>query len=275
MKGRLASFLRLIGPEDRLEIHLRDDIQEEVDEMVLGEPVPRRRREEERLLRVPRTELLAHGETNEGVGIGITQETSVKLPLFRQTPSQLDMYDLKPEAPKGVRGEFKPIRTRVPGFDICELLPLQAQITDKLSLKKEMKALLAQAEEADQAEDQTYGRESRGDELPEELARRQTRLKKIREAKAALEAEAREVARAAEAERQQAGKPPSGNDPEQAKPEPKAQYNFTDPESQIMKASNKGWDQCLNAQVVVNEHQIIVAADVTDETNDKRQVRPI
>ena len=42
-----------------------------------------------------------------------------------------------------------------------------------------------------------------------------------------------------------------------------------------MKASNKGWDQCLNAQVVVNEHQIIVAADVTDETNDKRQVRPM
>ena len=57
--------------------------------MVLGEPVPRRRREEKRLLRVPRTELLAHGETNEGVGIGITQETRVKLPLFRQAPSAI------------------------------------------------------------------------------------------------------------------------------------------------------------------------------------------
>ena len=42
-----------------------------------------------------------------------------------------------------------------------------------------------------------------------------------------------------------------------------------------MKVSNKGWDQCLNAQVVVNEHQIIVAADVTDETNDKQQVKPM
>ena len=42
-----------------------------------------------------------------------------------------------------------------------------------------------------------------------------------------------------------------------------------------MKVSNKGWDQCMNAQVVVNEHQIIVAADVTDETNDKQQVRPM
>jgi transposase len=148
-------------------------------------------------------------------------------------------------------------------------------LKEEQRLKQEIKALLAQAEAADQAEDQTYGRERRGDELPEELARRQSRLHKIREAKAALEAEAREQARRAEAERQQQGKPPSGNDPEQAKPEPKAQYNFTDPESQIMKVSNKGWDQCMNAQVVVNEHQIIVAADVTAETNDKQQIRPM
>jgi transposase len=142
-------------------------------------------------------------------------------------------------------------------------------------LKQEIKALLAQAEQTDQAEDQTCGRDRRGDELPEELARRQSRLKKIRQAKAVLEAEAREQARAAEAARQLQGKPPSGQDPEQAKPEPKAQYNFTDPESQIMKVSNKGWDQCGNAQVAVNEHQIIVAADVTDETNDKQQVKPM
>jgi transposase len=148
-------------------------------------------------------------------------------------------------------------------------------LKEEKRLKQEIKALLAQAEEADQAEDQTYGRERRGEELPTELARRQSRLTKIREAKAALEAEAREVARAVEAERQQQGKPPSGQDPEQAKPEPKAQYNFTDPESQIMKVSNKGWDQCINTQVAVNEHQIIVAADVTDETNDKKQVRPM
>jgi transposase len=148
-------------------------------------------------------------------------------------------------------------------------------LKEERRLKQEIKALLAQAEEADQAEDQTYGRDRRGEELPEELARRQSRLHKIRDAKAALEAEAREQARAAAAERQRDGKPPSGNDPEQAKPEPKAQYNFTDPESQIMKVANKGWDQCLNAEVVVNEHQIIIAADVTDETNDKQQVRPM
>lgn len=148
-------------------------------------------------------------------------------------------------------------------------------LKEEKRLKQEITSLLAQAEAADQAEDQSYGRERRGEELPEELARRKSRLHKIREAKAALEAEAREQARAAEVERQGQGKPPSGKDPEQAKPEPKAQYNFTDPESRIMKVSNKGWDQCGNAQVAVNEHQIIVAADVTDETNDKKQVKPM
>jgi transposase len=148
-------------------------------------------------------------------------------------------------------------------------------LKEEQRLKKEIQTLLTQAEEVDQAEDKTYGRNRRGDELPEELARRQSRLQKIREAKAALEAEAREQARALEAARQHEGKSPSGNDPEQAKPGPQAQYNFTDPESQIMKVSNKGWDQCINAQVVVNDHQIIVAADVTDETNDKQQVRPM
>jgi transposase len=148
-------------------------------------------------------------------------------------------------------------------------------LKEEQRLKGEIKGLLAQAEEADQEEDQAYGRERQGEELPKELARREQRLQRIREAKTTLEAEAREQARATEAERQQQGKPPSGNDPEQAKPEPKAQYNFTDPESKIMKVSNKGWDQCLNAEVVVNEHQIIVAADVTDETNDKKQVQPM
>jgi hypothetical protein len=49
-------------------------------------------------------------------------------------PSHIDMYDLKPDAPAEFRGEFKPIQTNVPGFDICELMPLQAQIADKLAL---------------------------------------------------------------------------------------------------------------------------------------------
>jgi hypothetical protein len=63
--------------------------------------------------------------------------------------------------------------------------------------------------------------------------------------------------------------------PADAVPGPKAQINFTDPESRIMKVSNKGWDQCGNAQAVVNEHQIIRAADVTDQANDKLQAVPM
>ena len=49
-------------------------------------------------------------------------------------PSHLDMYDLKPDAPADYRGEFKPIKTNVPGFDICEHMPMQARIADKLAL---------------------------------------------------------------------------------------------------------------------------------------------
>jgi hypothetical protein len=49
-------------------------------------------------------------------------------------PSHIDTYDLKPDAPREYRGDFRPIRTTVPGFDICELMPLQARIADKLAL---------------------------------------------------------------------------------------------------------------------------------------------
>src|SRR5262245_18618933 len=54
-------------------------------------------------------------------------------------PSHIDTYDMKPDAPVEYRGEFKPIKTNVPGFDICELLPLQAQIADKLALVRNLK----------------------------------------------------------------------------------------------------------------------------------------
>src|SRR5215467_1224544 len=53
-------------------------------------------------------------------------------------PSHIDMYDLKPDAPAEFRGEFRPIRTNVPGFDICEHLPLQARIADKLALVRSL-----------------------------------------------------------------------------------------------------------------------------------------
>jgi transposase len=147
--------------------------------------------------------------------------------------------------------------------------------TEEKRLEAEIAALLKQAQAADEADDAEHGRDQRGDELPEELARRASRLKKIREAKAALEAEAREKAATEAAAREAEGKKPLTTNPADAVPEPKAQRNFTDPESKIMKTSNKGWDQCGNAQAVVTEEQLIIAADVTNQTNDVQQVKPM
>jgi transposase len=146
--------------------------------------------------------------------------------------------------------------------------------SEEQRLQQEIDDLLSQAQAADAAEDEQHGADLRGDELPAELARRETRLQKIREAKAALEEQARQKA-VAHAEKLEAeGRKPRKN-PHDAVPQPKDQRNFTDPESKIMKTSNRGFDQCGNAQAVANEEQIIVSADVTDQANDSQQVEPM
>jgi transposase/cell division septum initiation protein DivIVA len=142
-------------------------------------------------------------------------------------------------------------------------------------LKEEIATMLAEAQAADETEDACHGPDRHGDELPDELARRQSRLAKIQQAKAQLEERAKAEAAAEAARRAAEGKAPPAVAPADAVPEPKDQINFTDPESRIMKVSNKGWDQCGNAQAVANEHQIILASDVTAEANDKRQVVPM
>src|SRR4051794_23510601 len=142
-------------------------------------------------------------------------------------------------------------------------------------LKEEIAAMLAEAQAADATEDACHGPDRHGDELPEELARRQSRLARIQQAKAQLEERARAEAAAEAARRQAEGKAPPKVAPADAVPEPKDQINSTDPESRIMKVSNKGWDQCGNAQAVANEHQIILAADVTDQANDTLQAVPM
>src|ERR1022692_3169321 len=108
-------------------------------------------------------------------------------------------------------------------------------------LRAEVRELLAQAEAVDAAEDAHYGADRRGDELPAELQRRETRLKKIRAAKRALEERARQEA-------EKAGKPRA--EVQSAKPVNKDQYNFTDPESRLMKGSD-GLVQGYNAQAAV------------------------
>src|SRR3954471_9106976 len=130
---------------------------------------------------------------------------------------------------------------------------------EEARLKQEIATILAEAESADATEDAAHGPSRRGDELPQELARRQSRLAKIQEAKALLEERARAEAAEEAARRHEEGKPPPAVPPAKAVPGPKDQINFTDPESRIMKVSNKGWDRCGNAQAVTNEHQIILA----------------
>ena len=146
--------------------------------------------------------------------------------------------------------------------------------SEEQRLQQEIDELLKQAQTADASEDEQHGSDCRGDELPDELSRRETRLQKIREAKAALEEQARQRSADHAAKLESEGRTPR-NDPDDAVPKPKDQRNFTDPESKIMKTSNKGFDQCGNAQAVANEDQIIVSADVTDQANDSRQVEPM
>lgn len=130
-------------------------------------------------------------------------------------------------------------------------------------LREEVRKLLGQAEAADQEEDKRYGRDRRGDELPEELRRRETRIARIQEAQQALEERAREQARS------------EGKDPEKAQPAAKAQYNFTDPESRILKGSD-GFVQGYNTQIAVEPaFQLIVGQQVTQAANDKQQLVPL
>jgi len=143
-----------------------------------------------------------------------------------------------------------------------------------------VEALLKRAQETDAAEDREYGPDVRGDELPEELRFREKRLAKIREAKTALEAKALEKARAeGKLDANDQPIPPKRGRPPKTPPgtpEPKAQRNFTDPESPIMKMGNGAFDQAYNCQAVVDAaHQIIVAQAATDAPNDKEQVVPM
>ena len=148
-------------------------------------------------------------------------------------------------------------------------------------LREDIEALVTQAHQQDAEDDAALG-SRRGDELPAELARHEARLATIEaamrrlEVRAKADAEAERQRRAdAEAERQRTGATRRGKAPKPVDetPDDKAQTNFTDPELQIMRTNNKGWEYCGNAQASVDAaHQIIVACDVTGEIERKYSV---
>ena len=141
-------------------------------------------------------------------------------------------------------------------------------LEEERRLESEIEALLDRAGTVDAEEDARFGEDFRGDELPEELRRREDRLAAIRAAKERLEARQRE---ADEARGRKPGmkRNPRGGQPykrEYGEPQEKAQDNFTDPQSRIMKTSADGFQQCYNAQLAVEgENQLIVAVEVSSE----------
>ena len=132
-------------------------------------------------------------------------------------------------------------------------------------IRAEVRELLEKAAAADAGEDADYA-DRVGDELPAELQRKERRLAKIQAAKRALEERTRQKAEAegkCEAE------------VKKAQPADKDQYNFSDPESRVMKGSD-GFVQAYNAQIAVeSEFQFIVGQTVTQAANDKEQVEPM
>ena len=157
-------------------------------------------------------------------------------------------------------------------------------------LEREVREMLDRAEATDREEDARFGPDRSGDELPVELQRRESRLKKIREAMAELEAEAREQAqrdaeaaqqRNAERERRQQRRGPQFGgpasrvpDPAQTTPAPKAQRNFTDPESKVQKTAD-GFIQGYTSHIAVDEHaQVIVAQHVTPQAPEVQHLLP-
>jgi hypothetical protein len=154
---------------------------------------------------------------------------------------------------------------------------------DAARLRQKVRELLAAAEAADAQEDAEYGKGLRGDELPEELRRAETRLARIKQLKAELEAEARQQDEEAAKHDDDLPPPPAETPlPSHKIPrtkdggiDPKAQRNFTDPESRIMKSS-EGYVQAYNCQAVVDEeHQIIVAQAVTNQAPDAEHLVPL
>jgi transposase len=152
-------------------------------------------------------------------------------------------------------------------------------------LLRQIQKIVAAAKRKDVLEDEEFGPDFRGDELPAELSRRETRLATIKAAKKrleerkALEAQQKDEARAQEASEE--GRDPPRERPEQrkhpkGKPKPKDQENFTDPDSRIMCMASGHFEQSYNAQIAVDEKaQIIVGTRVSQIAPDAQHLMPM
>jgi len=152
------------------------------------------------------------------------------------------------------------------------------QETEK-KLRKEIRSLTRRAQKTDAEEDRRHGPDCTGDEVPAEIARRQTRLATIQAAKARLEARQEEADRQRGRHDDDDQRPPGGRGPSYKRafgePDGKSQDNFTDPDSRIMKSSG-GFSQCYNSQIAVDgESRLIVAEGVTQSASDNGQLVPL
>lgn len=179
--------------------------------------------------------------------------------------------------------------SRHKAMSYSRLLGKEEQVEAEIAeLETAVAALLAGAEAVDVAEDARYGVDGKDVDLPAELDRREKRLGKLQAARAQIEAEAAERARTHAEDTQRRRQERAGTDDEAAvaaagqaaaqaaQPKPKAQANFTDPDSRIMKNGNGAYVQAYNAQAVVDDtHQIITAADITDCASDCPSYTPM
>ncbi len=150
----------------------------------------------------------------------------------------------------------------------------ERMLKEEKKLRSEIRKLMKAARAQDDLDDQAFGPDFRGDELPEELSRRKSRLAKIKEAKERLEArKAAEAKAKRESKKDDDDKPDSGSG---ALPKPKDQENFTDPDSRIMPTAGKSFEQGYNTQIAVDaKKQLVVATTVTQSTNDHNQLIPV
>jgi hypothetical protein len=150
-------------------------------------------------------------------------------------------------------------------------------------LEQEVDKMLSEAAAKDAEEDNTFGPDKRGDEMPDDLRDRNSRISRLKACQERLEQEKAQAEKAQQdkidrrqAKEQSTGKKPRGRQPKlpEEASNKDAKANVTDPDSRIMK-TRKGYVQGLNGQAVVTEKQIIVAEDVTQEENDKQQLHPM